>query len=148
MPRRERDVTWLVTELDKERRRFLNGDVEILPREEAKLRDMLNLRTGDFTHLKETARIRRRKAGQRLNDLKRLGTDLFFLSTQVLTVSTLCDLEKHFVDRVAVWWKGTEHPVRLWNIAQELLAKHDSSSVSRADDSRNTVDVTTGKTGE
>lgn len=123
MPRRSKDVPWLLQKLEVERKRFCSNEVVILARERKRFRDMVELWTGDFTEPRETVRSRKRKAGERLEDIMTLGVEVFFLCSQVVTVSTLCDLENHFVDNLGSWWRVVEHPACLTKTAQELLSK-------------------------
>lgn len=129
MPRRARGIEWLVQQLEDERKRYDLGSVELLPREKKKFKKMYDLMSGDYTHLSETARSRRTKAGQRLEDLLSLDVDIFFLSTQVATFTTLCDAEPHFIDHIRRWWANATHPSSLSDVAKAMF---DEFSVNQA----------------
>ncbi|KAK0265210.1 hypothetical protein LTR35_017228 [Friedmanniomyces endolithicus] len=146
MRRRSKDVSRLVERLRIEKQRFHTNEVIILPREQKKSQDMLDLRTRKFMELKETARIRRRIAGQRLEDVMTLGIEVFFLCTQILTVSTLCGLESHFVDQVGAWWRSTEYPFRLKEVAQKLFIGKSESGVREPESRAEDIDTLHGET--
>ena len=120
MPRRARGIKWLVEQLENERKRYDLGSVELLPREKKKFKEMYDLMSGDYTQLNDTARSKRIKAGRRLEDILSLDVDVFFLSTQVTTFTTLCDAEPHFIDHIRRWWANAVHPTSLSNVAKAV----------------------------